>query len=242
MKHSLLAALFAIASAGAGAAQPDRFDEFQSARINQTYAPIFPEQLVPRYRNGGRVRVLVSVNREGRLEEWLVISYTAREFADSALAALRHWEFEPARLRGEPVDVCIELQFTFEVKGCVVSISPADYVAGAFSSIFDQEEYRPCALRDLDRIPVPVAAPPPAYPPDIAKSTGTREVTVEFYIDETGAVRMPFVVGRPSFPLAHFAVAAVRQWKFETPTCHGTPVMVRARQVFRFNPDAPAKK
>jgi TonB family protein len=63
-------------------------------------------------------------------------------------------------------------------------------------------------------------------------------VVVDFYIDETGAVRMPYVTGRPHTLLANLAVDAVRQWKFEPPTRNGTPVLVHARQVFHFNPMA----
>jgi TonB family protein len=223
------------------AAQSDRAAEFQSVRINETYAPIFPEQLIAAYRNGGRVRVLASVNREGRLEEWLVLSHTAREFAEAAVAALRRWEFEPARLRGEPVDVCFELTFTFEVKGCVVSVTPMDTVAGMFNSLLDTEEYRPCTLREIDRIPTPLAAHPPEYPQSLAARGISGEITVDFYIDEQGNVRMPFVLGRPPMALAHLAVGAVRQWKFEPPTRRGVPVLVHARQVFHFSATAEQK-
>ena len=241
MKHTALASL-ALLLASPLAAQSERPADFQSVRINATYTPVFPEQLIAAYRNGGRVRVLASVNREGRLEEWLVLSHTAREFAEAAVAALQRWEFEPARLRGEPVDVCFELTFTFEVKGCVISVTPMDTVAAMFNTLLDTEEYHPCSLREIDRIPTPLAAVAPEYPQSLAARGITGEITVDFYIDEQGNVRMPFVLGRPPMALAHLAVGAVRQWKFEPPTRRGVPVLVHARQVFHFSGLAEPKR
>lgn len=241
MKLILVLAL-TLALATSLAAQADRFSEFQSARIRQNALPIFPEHLVPRFPNGANVRVLISVSREGKLGEYLVVSYTAREFADAAVAALKQWEFEPARLRGEAVGVCIELRFSFEVKGCVISVGPMDTFGSAFTSLHQRDEYGPCTLRDLDRIPVPLSAGAPAYPKDLARQAGAGEVTVEFYIDERGNVRLPFAVGRPPLALAELAITALREWKFEPPTRRGVPTLVHARQVFRFNPDAATTK
>lgn len=165
-------------AASALMAEPARRPEFQSAKIIQTVSPVFPESLVAVCRNGGQARVVLSVDADGRLNEWLVISHTRREFAEAAVSALREWSFEPARLRGEAVSVSIELTFHFEVRG---------------------------------------------------------DVTVSFYIDEQGAVRMPYVLGQPNLELADLAVEAVRQWKFEPPTRQGRPVLVHAQQLFRFN-------
>ena len=90
-------------------------------------------------------------------------------------------------------------------------------------------------MRDFDRIPVPLHTVTPAYPKELAAQ---GDVTVEFYIDEQGAVRMPSVIGGPPRLLAELAVDSVRQWKFEPPTSKGRPVLVCVRQVFRFKPTA----
>jgi TonB family protein len=58
--------------------------------------------------------------------------------------------------------------------------------------------------------------------------------TVEFYIDESGAVRMPAVF-KADFPeLGHLLADAVRQWKFDPPTRQGRPVLVHASQTVVF--------
>ena len=170
------------------------------------------------------------------------MSYSRREFADAAARALKQWQFEPARLRGSPVSVLIELTFHFEVKGVVVSITPADTVEATINSMLSGiDAYEPCTLRQLDRIPVPLNTVRPVYPEELADRGISGEVTVAFFIDEMGNVRMPYIVGQPHLALADLAVDAVRQWKFEPPTRKGAPVLVRAQQLFRFTRTTAAK-
>lgn len=224
------------------AAGPSRSPDFQSAKIIQTVPPVFPNSLVAVCRNGGRARILISVNADGRLSDTLIVSYSRREFADASLRALREWSFEPARLRGEAVSVSIELTFHFEVKGVVVSLTPAEAVEAAMNSVIGGvDAYAPCTLRDLDRIPIPLKTVRPFFPDALADRGLSGNVTVSFYIDEQGAVRMPYVIGQPDLALADLAVDAVRQWKFEPPTHHGQPVLVHARQLFRFHRGDPPK-
>jgi TonB family protein len=61
-------------------------------------------------------------------------------------------------------------------------------------------------------------------------------VAIDFYIDETGTVRMPAVSIKDDSELTALAVMALRQWKFEPPTRNGRPVLVKATQVFNFGP------
>ena len=212
--------------------------DFQSAKIHESTTPRYPQSLLATQRKGDKARIMINVDREGRLVDWLVIGYTDVRFADSAVAALKEWTFEPARWQGSPVAVCVPLTFNFEVEGVVVSITALEAMQSLMSSLSSQnqrEVYAPCTLRDLDRIPVPLHTVTPAYPKELAAQ---GDVTVEFYIDEQGAVRMPSVIGGPPRLLAELAVDSVRQWKFEPPTSKGRPVLVCVRQVFRFKPTA----
>jgi outer membrane biosynthesis protein TonB len=60
-------------------------------------------------------------------------------------------------------------------------------------------------------------------------------VTIEFFIDETGAVRLPAGVTTENKVLTALALDAVKQWKFTPPTTRGKGVLVKASQVFNFN-------
>jgi TonB family protein len=237
MKTLLAPLLFAIGAGSVLAQLPVRPQEFQSVKVIQTAPAVFPEELIPLYRNGGHVRLEVSVGVDGKVGEWLVTAHTHQRFADSAVEALKELTFEPARWQGEPVPVCITLNFDFEVKGVVISLSPTEAITTQFSTMLNQRDaYTTCTLRELDRIPVPRKAVAPVYPKELADLGNQGEISVEFFIDEHGNVRMPYVLGRPNIALANLAVDAVRQWTFEPPTRQGQPVLVHVRQLFRFRP------
>lgn len=227
-----------LAVSAPGQISADRPD-FQSAKIHENTTPRYPQSLLATQRKGDKARVMINVDREGRLVDWLVIGYTDKRFAESAVAALKEWTFEPARWQGVPVAVCIPLTFNFEVEGVVVSITALEAMQSLMSSLSSQDQrevYAPCTLRDLDRIPVPLHTVTPAYPKELVAKSVQGDVTVEFYIDEQGAVRMPSIIGGPPRLLAELAVDSVRQWKFEPPTSKGRPALVCVRQVFRFKP------
>ena len=60
---------------------------------------------------------------------------------------------------------------------------------------------------------------------------------MEFYIDETGHVRLPAVsreTNEADEELSAAAVTAVEQWQFEPPVSKGKPVFVLAHQDFDF--------
>ena len=75
----------------------------------------------------------------------------------------------------------------------------------------------------------------PPIPDGVMKLGEERFVTVEFYIDQEGKVRVPSVSRELADDrLAAVAVAAVEQWRFEPPLRRKQPVLVLAQQVFRF--------
>jgi len=59
-------------------------------------------------------------------------------------------------------------------------------------------------------------------------------VNVEFYIDETGAVRLPSLAPGENLELGSLAIAALSQWRFNPPTSRGRAVLVKAVQTFNF--------
>jgi TonB family protein len=248
MKSPRLILLCAIALCGAPAlpALPG-VPDYVPVKVNQTPEAVFPSVLIPMGVKSGSASVAVAVDDAGRLTDYLVTAYTHPAFADSAVAAIKKWKFEPAMIHGIPRNSKSDLTFRFQVEGVVVmTMSPFSYdemlllklAPGSFA-------YRACTLRELDRIPTPTKIVNPAYPTRLARGGGGH-VQVGFYIDEQGNVRMPSVsleTNEANEELAAIAVTAVSQWQFEPPTAKGRPVLVLARQVFAFDPsksEAPA--
>ena len=91
------------------------------------------------------------------------------------------------------------------------------------------------SMKRLDRTPAPTHVVPPVYPQEWSDRGIAGAATVEFFIDETGQARIPFVIAADQPLLGAAAVAAVMQWRFEPPLRNGNPVLVRAQQVFTFD-------
>lgn len=210
---------------------------WQSVKIIQTTEPVFPFILTQQGVTKGEVHVAINTDATGKLTDWLVVGYSRPELADTVVAALKEWKFEPARLHGTPVGTTIEVFFYFEAKGVVVSTTAIDQLEGAFMSFAEGRfAYRPCSLRELDRIPTPLVTVKPLYSEELVKKGVRGKVTVDFYITEAGTVRLPSVSPYDDSELTALAIDALRQWKFEPPTRNGKPVLVKASQVFSFGP------
>jgi TonB family protein len=233
---AIVVSLFAM-TVGA-AAQIVRPPTLERLRVKSQPLPVYPQEMVRIGAREGKVVVALSVDATGRLEDVLVIAHTHPDFAAAATAALRRWTFEPATLGGTPVAAVTEITVDFAVEGTsVVSMTASDTLAAYFYSINqDLATYRPHTLHELDRIPTPIAAPGPQYPRELADRGHAGDVTVHFYIDEKGTVRIPSIDNTSDAELGSLAILALRQWKFEPPTCRGVPVLVKATQVFRFRP------
>jgi TonB family protein len=237
---ALLACIGLLWTGAASAQMPSLPPDWQSTKIFQTVEPIFPFDLQQLSVTSGEARVVINVDASGKLSEWLVIGYTMPEFADVAVRALKQWRFEPARLRGEPVGTTVELIFHFESQGTlVVSQSAMDNLQARMIQLMaGAYVYKPCSLKDLDKIPTPIFTVSPTYPHVLADKGVKGKVVISFYIDEMGAVRMPSGSVREDDRLSGLAIEALRQWKFEPPTRSGRPVLVAAQQTFNFGDDA----
>lgn len=202
--------------------------------IDQVGVLTYPASLTAEGIYSGEVRAVIGVDAEGRLSDWLITGYTQPKFAEAAAAAIQRWKYEPARVGGRRRASRANILFEFRNQGVVVQTLPGALVRQALSGSLESHYlYRPLHLRELDRIPTPIKVVPP-----VARLDGpARSVTVEFYIDEEGRVRLP-AVDRESAEdlLAAAAVAAVEQWLFEPPLRKGRPVLVHAQQEFTFRP------
>jgi TonB family protein len=202
--------------------------------IEQVGVLAYPPTLLYSGIDSGEVRISISIDNEGNLKDSLVTAYTEREFADVAMAALKRWRYQPAKAGGYPTASRSDLLFEFRNAGVIVQTLPgAEMRRVYFSTLNERHQYKPCQLRDLDRIPTPVHVVSPQVNPDDQAHT----VTVEFFIDELGSVRMAAVSREEAGNIyAAAAVAAVEQWRFEPPLRKGRAVLVLAQQEFNFRP------
>lgn len=64
----------------------------------------------------GEVLLEIVVRRDGRVGEVRVLRRLGAGLDEQAVRAVRQWRFEPARLKGEPVDVIVEVSVEFTLR------------------------------------------------------------------------------------------------------------------------------
>lgn len=210
-------------------------------KVYQTTDALYPVRL---HRQGvmrGSTRIVAEINPAGKLGDALVTAYTHPEFARAALAALRAWRFKPGYLQGRPITSILTVDFEFETTGVLVREVTFDRKA---PDPFDETHaYRPHGIGSLDRRPVRAQGEEPVYPKAWIEAGRAGSVLVEFFIDESGRTRLPVLAGHNDHFLASSALTAIKTWRFEPPTHGGKPVLVRAAQLFVFEPpEQPARK
>ncbi|MEO6568597.1 MAG: TonB family protein [Opitutaceae bacterium] len=210
--------------------------DLQPIGVTHSGALEFSDTLARMHPNGGEARLLVTVRADGEVTEWLITGYTAPAFRSETVAALKDLKFSPARLKGEPITARTEIVLHFEAHGILVSTSsPMEAFNVSNHSGFDQgDHYRAFPIGGLDRVPKALQIVRPIYPKELADQGVKGTVTVDFYIDEQGAVKMPSVLEQEPFALANAAVNAIRQWRFESPIRRGKPALAHVQQVFNF--------
>lgn len=237
--RSILFASACLAATAAYGATPN----YTPMKIIQTEPVTFPREVTVLGLTTGEAHVAIQIDENGKLTDSLVTAYTHPKFAEHAVHALNRWRYEPAIVNGERRGATADLTFSFETKGLVVvDLSVSAYVE------LRNIQLRPSAysysakrLSQLDRIPTPAKVVQPGYPAEAAQQGRSAVVTVFFYIDEQGRVRLPAVdrtEGQANDAFAASAIGAVSQWQFEPPLSRGKPVLVAARQEFNFKPAA----
>jgi TonB family protein len=243
----LLASLAALSARAADAPAPAASTPAATAvvsgtipcKIHRTTPVRYPVSLMREGISHGEARVLINIDANGRLTESMVLAYTQKPFADAAMSAISEWRYEAARIDGETVGTVADITFRFEVDG-VLLVERIGIPHFPQNDTFDPAYiYKPHGLRTLDGIPTPIQVTQPIYPKEWIDQGMRGNVLVDFYIDETGAVRMPSVASTQHPYLAAAAAAAVREWRFAPPLRKGRPVLAHCQQIFKFEPETP---
>jgi TonB family protein len=228
-------ALCASASLRGQVGMPD----YVPLHMDQREEAVFPRSLEAVGVKSGAASIAVAVDETGQISDYLVTAYSNPLFAESALAAVKKWKFEPAQIHGAARSSKADLTFKFELEGVVVvsvsALSGADIIKYKLAP--NSQAYAACTLAQLDHIPTPTKIVNPSYPTQLARSSRGGKISVEFYIDEQGRVRMPSVSRETieaNGELSSIAIGAVAQWQFDAPLRKGRPVLVLAQQDFNF--------
>ena len=230
-----VACLLAGLGTGTALATSKNVNAAQMLRMDE---PAFPTSMLVKGVLDGEVQVVISIGSDGSLNDWLLVSYTRREFADSVERALKSSHFQPVMVNGVAAPVRLPLTITFEARGVVVSQTMLDAIDARMDAARggDHRIQKTTSAKELDSLPVAKHVVSPLYPANVAGEEKGGTVVIDFFIDEKGKVRMPALDGGDKVAYAEAATAALEEWQFEPPTRRGEPVTVRVKQAFVFPP------
>lgn len=219
---------------------PESDPEF---KFTMTEQPVFPFHLANAGVTSGSASFMLLVDREGQLQDFILLEATHHKFGEALAAVLPSWTYYPTEIDGRLVNTTSRIDVNFHSSGSVVSFSVSDDVQNLFSNRKliqrGSESYQVAELRELDRLPEPihVVEPLPPHP----ELVGSEDINVvfSFYIDTSGVVRIPSLENTGNRVVDPQILEAVQnalfQWKFKSPTIDGQPVVVRVLQPFRFS-------
>jgi protein TonB len=97
----------------------------------------------------------------------------------------------------------------------------------------------PVRLQAGDTPPRGLQQDPPLYPYELSAQSVEGEVTIEFVIDQSGAVRSPRIIRSTHKEFEVPAIDAVMDWKFEPAKRAGKKVAILVSQKVEFNLEDP---
>lgn len=175
----------------------------------------------------GHVSLVIAVDSQGSITDTFVLQSSRRAFTQSALKSVAAWRFAPARLHGQAIQSSLQIDLQFQIDQKLTWQIQSPRAANQARVETSATPILTTSFKTLDRIPLPLQITEPQQP-----SAG--QATIEFYIDESGAVRCPRPIASSTVTFGELMLETVKKWKFEPPTLSGTQTNTMVRQVFRF--------
>ena len=214
---------------------------------NQNYEPIqiiktvelaYPQRLLLDSIDQGETSIMVMINHDGQLVDWMVTGYSHPLFAKEVLDALVKWRFIPAHSQGKPVVTRTELRFVFK-NNALIRVLSNDTGLVAKQKILERNTGYwafVCPRENLDA-PLDAKVEIAPMPPDQLGATAREgKVIVDYLVDPEGKVRMPLIVSADDEAFAQSVLLAINECRYVVPRREGVPVITRVRKQFTFSP------
>jgi TonB family protein len=208
---------------------------FAPCKIVKQERAIFPPRLLQDGVARGEAHVVVEVGVDGKVTDALITLYTHRGFADEGLRVVQASRYAAAMADGHPLISIVELQFVFDSPE-LITTSHIGLTNLTPSTPTQRYAYYPVSLANLDQRPTARKTTAPIYPQAWIDQGRKGTITVSFYIDESGRVRMPIARDAHDDLLATAACEAMKEWRFDPPLHHGQPVLAQAELPIIFDP------
>ncbi|MFN2387211.1 MAG: energy transducer TonB [Thermoanaerobaculia bacterium] len=77
--------------------------------------PVYPEQL-QKQNQQGNVLLIGRIDKAGKLQDVRALAASNELFVGPAIAAVKNWEFRPARRNGKPIEIAANIGFRFRLQ------------------------------------------------------------------------------------------------------------------------------
>jgi TonB family protein len=221
----------------ARAAQATNDDSLQKLRLDKFVMPEFPESLLSTGNGKGVVTAAIGRDGEGRVTDVLVLDSTHARLTQSVTEAVRQWKFKlPANPAPAGREIVPIVRFLFSMRGVLFISAYTGTLQSPASAITANSPVVLPTFADLDAVPEPLHHPMPRFTGRLAEPANGGTVTVKFFLDETGKVRVPIILECSTPELGSAALAAVEQWTFTPPRAAGRETIALETQTFAFGP------
>jgi len=229
-----------VALVGFGSTAPtDNEDSVRALRLANFVLPQFPGPVQVEGLVEGQAVVAISRDASGNVVDALALESTHPGYAEAAVDAVKRWRFEPSPIGALQPQAVPLVRFLFHEGGVIFVAGPAGRLGkkNAPLASFFQPAYRVASFEDLDGKPRALHQPMPAMPAALRGKLAQGAVSVTFFVDAAGHVRVPSVLEASSPELGAAVVETISQWRYEPPRLHGQPTVVMERWSFNFGPE-----
>ena len=206
-------------------------------RINDSAGrPVYPEEL-RKNRVQGRVILQAVIDRSGDVRDVKVLSSDHPSFSRSAIAAVEQWRYEPATLDGSPVGVYFTAVIEFDLgqgktrdKQHAPLLKVLPPVSMPVGQALDPGKDGVSSPRRIEE-----SAVKPVYPEEMRQAKVEGRVILQCVIDRSGGVREIEVLRTDHESFSEFAIAALKQWRYEPAMLEEKPVEFLFTVVIEFD-------
>lgn len=174
----------------------------------------------------------IRIGPEGEVADWIPLYLPHRKLLPAVGRALEGAEFTPPLVEGEPamVDVSATLPLWNVGQFEVLSVSVAEHLESRMASLTLPANHLVLGKPGELDAPLAIIERGKVYS---AVDEGGNElswrVTLEFYVDPQGKVRMPRPLEEVDPLIAEVAMRTVRGFRFSPPEENGRPTVVKAQ-------------
>ena len=227
--------VFLLSAAGLAFFHSLQADPPESLRFTRYEDPVYPASLANTKVNDGSATVAFTVDPDGRVVDALALSATHSAFGDTVLTAVKNWQLAPDATWTSSNNRREVVRYQFSKRMTIATLTNTDALKLFFSNAIEGDgPLQTHKWAELLTPPRRIESVSPQYPAALMSEFPSGSAVVSFVIDVEGRVRVPAVVAADRAEFGEAALAAVKQWRFETPLLDGQPVNVQVDRKFNF--------